>query len=454
MVTIGMCAAFAKSSVKIKPYKKGPDYIDPQWLSLAAGRSCTNLDFYTQSHTEIQQAFTQGLDGMDLAIIEGNKGLYDGLNLDGSNSNAALAELLKSPVIVVIDTTGITRGIAPLILGYQAFGPELNIIGVILNKVAGLRHEQKLRAAIEHYTDTKILGAIYRDDSLAIIERHLGLVPSNESKDAIAKVQTIATAIDQQVDLTAIRCLADIAPTTNDTVITSTFTVSNSSKTKTTKITIGIIRDEAFGFYYPGDIDAFTNAMVELVEINAIEDRNLPNIDGLFIGGGFPESRMHELQANKSLRQDIREKIECGLPVYAECGGLIYLTRSLTWKTQRAEMVGVIAADTVMLEKPQGKGYVHLQETANSPWPKLTEDASSATICAHEFHYAHLKNIAADTKYAYQVLRGTGINDCNDGIVYKNTLASFAHLRNTWKTPWVDRFITFIRRCNNEFGNS
>ena len=174
-VSLGLCAALAERGLAVQPFKKGPDYIDPMWLGKAAGRPCYNLDFYCMSHAEILTTVGHYSASANIALIEGNKGLYDGLDLDGSNSNAALARLTRTPVILVLDARGMTRGIAPLILGYQAFDPEVHIAGVILNQLGGSRHEAKLRAVIEHYTDIPVIGGVHRDKSMEIAERHLGL---------------------------------------------------------------------------------------------------------------------------------------------------------------------------------------------------------------------------------------------------------------------------------------
>ena len=200
-LSIGLCAALAESGLIVQPFKKGPDYIDPMWLSKAANRPCHNLDFYTMQQTEIFNTLAKYSTNADITVIEGNKGLYDGLDLDGSNSNAALASLVKAPVILVLDARGMTRGIAPLILGYQAFDRDINIAGVILNQLGGSRHESKLHAVIEHYTDVKVIGSVYKNPQLSIDERHLGLMPSNEDNSASEKIILIRDIIKNQVDL-------------------------------------------------------------------------------------------------------------------------------------------------------------------------------------------------------------------------------------------------------------
>ncbi len=211
-VSLGLAAAYAARGLKLQTFKKGPDYIDPMWLALASGRPCFNLDAYLMGEAAVQASFAAHATGADLNLVEGNKGLYDGLSLDGSNSNAALARQLGLPVVLVIDARGMTRGVAPLLLGYQAFDREIRIAGVILNRLGGARHEAKLRAVIEHYTDLPVLGAIQHDERLAVTERHLGLVPAAELAGASQQVAAVAAAIAAQVDLDRLQAIAAAAP--------------------------------------------------------------------------------------------------------------------------------------------------------------------------------------------------------------------------------------------------
>ncbi|MBN4079259.1 cobyrinate a,c-diamide synthase [Beggiatoa alba] len=448
-LSIGLCAAFRARGLTIQPFKKGPDYIDPMWLSRAADQDCYNLDFHTQSHEEILTSFGYRHAQSDISIIEGNKGLYDGLDLDGSNSNAALAILLGSPVILVIDAQGMTRGIAPLILGYQAFEPNINIAGVILNQLGGSRHESKLRAVIEHYTDVPVVGAVHRDPLLKIQERHLGLIPSNEVEAVEAQIDTVAQCIAQQVNLDQLQSIANNAPLPD-------FEAPQKINSPPPDIRIGIAKDAAFGFYYPDDLQAFREAGAELINIDTLHDNALPNIDGLFIGGGFPETHMQALEANTHLRTAIRDAIESGLPVYAECGGLMYLSRSLSWNGKQCQMVGALYMDIEMHQRPQGRGYVKLEETDHILWDKTPAHTSSTahsetTINAHEFHYsAPVKppptKLANSSQFAYRVLRGHGVDGVSDGIVYRNVLANYSHMRSVKDNPWVQRFIAFVRK--------
>ena len=439
-VCIGVCAALRARGHLVQPFKKGPDYIDPLWLAQAAGRPCYNLDAYLSSGGEIRDEFARRSRGADLAVIEGNKGLYDGLDLDGSNSNAALAALLAAPVVLVIDARGMTRGIAPLILGYQAFDRDINIAGVILNQLGGSRHEAKLRAVITHYTDVPVLGAIQHDERLTIAERHLGLIPSNEARAAGARAGEIAACVAEQVDIDRLLALAAQAAPMPAPLPLATGGAAG------TKVRIGIARAAAFGFYYPGDIEALQAAGAELVGFDTLNGAALPAVDGLFIGGGFPEVHMEALSANHGLRRELRTAIEGGLPAYAECGGLMYLARGIEWNGRRAAMVGVIPADIVMHRRPVGRGYVQLRETGKSPWPR-TGWALAPVIRAHEFHYSSVENLPPGTQFAYQVERGHGVDGRGDGIVYKNLLASYSHLRDVGSHHWAARFVDFVRRC-------
>ena len=438
-LSIGLCAALRARGRVVQPFKKGPDYIDPLWLSQAAGRPCYNLDFYTMARDEIGQTFREQMGGADLGLIEGNKGLYDGLDLDGSNSNAALAALLGAPVVLVLDTRGMTRGVAPLILGYQAFDPKICIAGVILNHVGGARHEGKLRQVIEHYTDVRVVGAVPQARELEIVERHLGLMPSNESREAAAQVERLGARIGSAVDLDAVLAIAaQAAPFVP---------APRAEAAPAPSVRIGIAQDEAFGFYYPGDLEALRRAGAELVPFDTLRDARLPDVDGLFIGGGFPETRMGELEANTPMREAVAAFIEAGGPAYAECGGLMYLARSLAWHGKVCKMAGVIPADVVMCERPQGRGYVRLSETGESPWP--TPQDGPAEIAAHEFHYSRLENVAPDVRYAYRVLRGHGIDGSRDGLVHKNLLASYTHLRDAGGNHWTRRFVAHVQACRD-----
>lgn len=435
-VTLGLCRALRNRGLSVQAFKKGPDYIDPIWHGLASGRPCYNLDFHMMAVSEISSLFARHAACADIALIEGNKGLYDGMDLEGSNSNAALAKQLGAPVVLVLDTQGMTRGVAPLVLGYQAFDPAVNIAGVILNKVGGARHEDKLRAVLEHYTDIKVLGAVRMDAQLGIVERHLGLVPGNESAESEARIEAIASRMAEQVDLDALCALAQggkqpawpVAP--------------ESPPRFAAPVRIALARDRAFGFYYQEDLDSLRDAGVQLHMLDTLHEARLPECDGLILGGGFPEMFIPELSGNTGLHGDIRRAVESGLPVYAECGGLMYLSRSLRWAQTQGDMVGVVPGDVVMGERPVGRGYAVLDCTAISPC-----SPGETGIPAHEFHYSHLENLPSGLSYAYKVVRGHGIEAGWDGYVYQGLLASYCHRRGSgprgWIRPFLDRVQTY-----------
>jgi cobyrinic acid a,c-diamide synthase len=436
MVSIGLCAALNNRGHIVQPFKKGPDYIDPMWLGQASGRACRNLDPYLMERDDIVATFSRH--SKEINLVEGNKGLYDGLALDGSNSNAALAKLLDLPVFLVIDARGMTRGIAPLILGYQAFDRDVNIAGVILNNLGGSRHESKLRSVIEHYTDVPVIGAVQHDERLSIEERHLGLMPSNESHVATAKIRQIGEAIAQQVDLDKLLAISKKEP------LNVPHKAEVSPLVAGDKVRIGIARDRAFGFYYADDLDALEAAGAELVPFDTLRDDRLPVVDALYIGGGFPETCAAELEANVSLREAIKLAIENGMPAYAECGGLMYLSRGIEYQGRIYRMVGAIPGDVKMHDKPIGRGYVHLSEEQAHPWPRPNNTARK--IKAHEFHYSSLENLPQESRFAYRVERGYGIDGNRDGLVLHNLLASYTHLRSIGSCYWATRFVSFIRR--------
>jgi len=449
-VSVGLCAALRAQGLVVQPFKKGPDYIDPMWLKEAAGRDCFNLDPYLSGREEIEASFAEHAAGADINVVEGNKGLYDGLALDGSNSNAALAQMLGLPVLLVIDAQGMTRGIAPLILGYQAFDRNIRIAGVVLNKLGGSRHEAKLRAVIEHYTDVPVLGALGCEPGLSLTERHLGLMPSAELDDAAERVQALGRRVAAHVDLQRV---VELARRTEPLPSAPRqYRVPAAQAATPDRVRIGIARDKAFGFYYPDDLTALRAAGAELLPFDTLSDSHLPPLDGLFIGGGFPEVFMAELQANASLRSEIAAAIDAGLPAYAECGGLMYLARSLTWHGRTCRMVGAIPGDVTVHERPVGRGYVRLWPTAQHPWPAQAEATTAAEdrMLGHEFHYSSLDKLDPGTRFAYRVERGHGIDGHNDGLLHRNLLASYAHLRSAGGAGWPARFVAFVRAAGHQ----
>ncbi len=442
-ISIGLAAAFRKQGYTVQAFKKGPDYIDPIWLAQASGNDCHNLDFFSASSDFNIQQFKTFSQSRDIVMVEGNMGLFDGISQDGSDSNAAMAKLLKLPVVLVVDCSGTSRGIAPLLVGYQVFDPDVRYAGIILNKVAGSRHETKLRQVIEAHTDFKVLGVVHRNKDIKLTERHLGLMPSNEmSEQADIVIDRLADLMEKSIDLDSLKSL-DNSPHLLDNFRPP------SLKTTQYKLRIAYARDEAFGFYYPNDLHRFKQLGVELIPFDTSSSQHLPDdIDGLFIGGGFPEARISDISANSSLMLDIRHKIKQGLPSYAECGGLMYLCSEMLLEGQSYPLCDLIPVQVVMNQRPQGRGYVILEPTPNHLWCRHTSQAR-VEVKAHEFHYSSLKNLPENLTFAYTVKRGTGIDGINDGIVLYNLLASSVHLRQTDECSWVDDFVSFVDKCKS-----
>ena len=435
-VSVGIAAALRARGLVVQPFKKGPDYIDPMWLTAAAGRDCCNLDFHTMGRAEIRAEFVRRCEGAGLTLIEGNKGLHDGVSVDGADSNAALAKLLAAPVVLVVDTRGITRGIAPLLQGYRDFDPGVWIAGVILNQVGGARHEAKLVRAVQTYTDIPVLGAIGRSPELALSAAHLGLVPPVEIEEADDRVERVARRIEADIDLDRVRGIAARAEALD------AGPASRHPAPRARDVRIAIARDAAFCFYYPGDLEALEAAGARLVPFDTLHDRAAPEADGIFIGGGFPERAMSALEANTPMRSSLRARIARGTPVYAECGGLMYLARRIRWNERVCEMVGAIPTDVVMHRRPRGRGYVVLEPTGDAPWTPLAK----GPVHAHEFHHSTLENLAeSDWRYAYRVRRGHGIDGERDGIVIGSLLASYGHLRDVEGCRWAERFVAYVR---------
>ncbi|RLA07333.1 MAG: cobyrinic acid a,c-diamide synthase [Gammaproteobacteria bacterium] len=422
---------------KVQTFKKGPDYIDAAWLGISSDKPCYNLDSYITDDKQSKQCFMMHSQKSQISIVEGNKGLYDGLDLHGSNCNAAMAKLLNLPVILVINTQGTIRGVAPLLLGYQNFDKDCNIAGVIFNKTAGERHLKKLTSVVETYTNIPILGCVYRDDRLSLDERHLGLINSAEIQ-ADKKIQIIADIIKPQLDLDKILQLTAHKKPTK--------IIIKPVNKKYHNLTLGIFKDEAFNFYYSHDLDTIRNVGVKIIKINSLQDKKIPDVDGLFIGGGFPEKRLEQLSNNKNLLTDLKNKIESGLPCYAECGGLMYLSNSITYKNKTKNMARIIDANCKMSSAPIGRGYIQIKPNRNHLWT-FNENIA---INAHEFHYSSIQNINPKYKFAYEVKRGTGLGNGFDGIIYKNLIANYAHLQHNDNNPYLDNFLNFIQHIKKQ----
>ena len=300
-VTLGLCNALKRRGLSIQPFKKGPDYIDPSWLTVASGRSCRNLDLFLIPQDRLIQTFYEASRHADLAIVEGAMGLYDGL--DSHGTTAEIARLLGIPILLVVNASRMTTSIAAMVTGYQQFQKDIRIDGVILNYVAGSRHEKKLRDAVERYCGIPVLGSLPRDQGLQITERHLGLIPSLESGEAESLVERIGLKLEPHLDLDGILKIArNFKPPHPPPLPSGNRDGGRENGEKGTRVRIGILRDRAFNFYYPENLEALTREGAELLFINSLTDR-LPVIDGLYIGGGFPEFFLKELEGNARITE-------------------------------------------------------------------------------------------------------------------------------------------------------
>lgn len=439
-VTLGLCAALAERGYVVQPFKKGPDYIDPSWLTEAAGQACRTLDpFFLPTESGLRQAFLKGASGADLSLVEGNHGLYDSMDDEGGSSTAAVARALSAPVILVVNAARMSRSVAALVRGYQLFEPETHIAAVILNNVAQSRHEAKLRRAIEQHCRLPVVGALPRDEGLTIPDRHLGLIPRAEGEVLAPVVEACRRAAELYLDLDAVLDLARTAPSVVDWpevgVAGTAAPAANGPR-----VPIGVIRDRVFSFYYPENLEALVEAGAELVFIDALNDARLPPVAALYIGGGFPEIFMQELAANRSLRLNIRAAVEGGMPVYAECGGLMYLARRIVWGKSSAEMVGALPFDIEMTGQPQGHGYVLAETIADNPFLEI-----GAVLRGHEFHNSRLVGLKSDHATAYRLSRGRGVGEGRDGLLWKNILAGYMHLHAAGSPGWAKGLVARAR---------
>lgn len=434
VLSLGLISAWRERGYRIASFKKGPDFIDAGWLSFAAERPCHNLDAFLMTEEQLVESFLAYSDDADISVIEGNRGLYDGFDLDGGSSTAELAKLLKTPVIIIADVTMATRTVAAIIKGCQAFDSRLNIGGVILNRVGGDRQENLIRAAVEKYCKIPVVGAVPKLEKGIFPERHMGLVPHQEREHAQKAILWAKKAVEENLQLDEIWKIAgdvedfEKAPQVKDK--------KNRVVTSAKSPRIGFIRDRAFWFYYPENLRQLELLGAVLIEINAISSNALPDLDALYIGGGFPETQAQALSANREFRIALKEKIERGLPVYAECGGFMYLGESLVLEGESYPMVGVLPVKFILQKRPQGHGYTILE--VNKPNPYYSE---GQTLKGHEFHYSKaVLTGEEDVTFAFKVKRGSGVDGKRDGICKKNLLATYTHVHGAGNPMWARVF--------------
>lgn len=427
-IAIGITAAWRRQGRQVAVFKKGPDFIDAGWLGKAAGRPCYNLDLFMMEGESILRSFQQHTEVSDAALIEGNRGLFDGIDESGRYSTARLAKLLKTPVLLIVDCTKASSTIGAVVLGCRTYDPEVAIRGIILNNVSPGRHETVIRKAIEQSSGIPVVGAMPRQKNGEFPERHMGLTPFHEHPEVDQAISASATAVEKYLDLPAIWEIGRDAP---ELGVPAAVPFPDRFPGEKKRAVIGVIRDTAFQFYYPDNLEALEQQGASLREINALHDRELPDIDALYIGGGFPETQAAELAANEGFCRSVKAAAEDGLPIYAECGGFIYLGRSLTVGEKSYPMTSVLPIDFVLEKRPQAHGYTVLETGIESPFLD-----KGVIIKGHEFHYSRPLTSDGPQPMAYHMSRGHGIDGKGDGIVYKNVLAAYTHLHALGTPEW------------------
>ncbi len=440
LLSLGLAASFRSRGQVIAPFKKGPDYIDAAWLTRAAARPCRNLDLFLFSPSVALRSFAVASSDADLAIVEGNRGLFDGMDPEGTYSSAELAKLLHAPVLLSIDVTKTTRTAAAQILGCQTLDPAVKIGGVVLNRVAGQRHEKVLREAIEGICGVPVLGAIPNLPEGLFPERHLGLVPPQETEEVEGPLARVKEVAEEYLDLEGIW---EVAAAAEPIQVESSPDIGiRPDGGDSIPVRIGVFKDAAFQFYYPENLEDLQRGGGELVEISPLRDGFLPEVDALYLGGGFPETLAPGLSGNVSFMESVRAAAEAGLPIYAECGGAVYLGRSLTYQGDVFPLVGALPVEYGFQVRPRGHGYTVVETVVENPFFPVGK-----TLRGHEFHYTHmLASESDDLEFAFRVHRGYGFDGQHDGLRRKNVLACYTHVHSLGAVDWALGLLEAARR--------
>lgn len=446
LLTLGICRAFAAAGLRVRPFKKGPDYIDAAWLGLAAGCDATNLDPFLLPESRLPSLFLEKSANADIAIIEGNRGIFDGMDVAGSCSTAALARTLTAPVVLILDATKMTRTAAAIVAGVAAFEPGLNLAGVVLNRTAGPRHRDILRESIESLAGVPVLGMLPKIAENPIPERHMGLMSNRECDSVAPLLDNLAALIRQHVDLDRLLAIARSAPAFPDMPAV----VRPEPSVCATRPRIGVVRDAALWFYYPENLEALERAGAQLIFLSLLDDAPWPALDGLYLGGGFPETQAARLAANTATRARVAGFAQAGMPIYAECGGFMYLCQGLAVEGAVYPMAGVFPVTTTLCPRPQGLGYSKARVIRENPFHPV-----GTVLCGHEFHYSKCQATPdacgpAPEAFTLAMERGVGMLAGHDGLLVNNTFAAYTHIHAEGAPHWAVRFVAaagaFARR--------
>ncbi|MGB9491870.1 MAG: cobyrinate a,c-diamide synthase [Terriglobales bacterium] len=434
LVSLALLLALRRAGVQVRAFKKGPDYIDAAWLGWAAGHPARNMDTYLMGQDTVRSSFAHNAITDGINLIEGNRGVFDGFDAAGTHSSAALSHCLGAPVVLVINAAKVTRTAAAFVVGCQTHDPELPVRGIILNNVSGQRHEEVLRASIQSTCSIPVIGTIRRAAVNPLPERYLGLVPPQEY-GATGQIQEDLMKLADGLDLDAILSIARSAPLL--AISPSEISISTPKDIK-----VGCLRDSAFSFYYPENLEQLERGGAELIPISSLESSALPEgLRALYIGGGFPEKHAEVLSSNRSFLESIRQAALGGLPIYAECGGLILLARSLRWNGRTYPMAGVFPFEVEGFETPQGHGYSELHVDRPNPF-----FPTGLVLRGHEFHYSRISLGDETVNSVGAVIRGAGCFQKRDLVITNNMMAAYTHLHALATPEWAKGFLDAARR--------
>ena len=411
-ISTGIMKALSEK-FNVQPFKVGPDYIDPSYHTLATGNTSRNLDSFFMKKGQIRDSYLKGMEGKDIAIIEGVRGLYEGIDsINDIGSTASVAKALKAPVILIINSRSLVKSAAALVLGFKSLDPEINIAGVILNKVKNKAHYEKTKRSIEEITNTEVIGGIVRDDNISIEQRHLGLVPARERENSLKFIDIWSETIKESIDLDRLVEIAKEAPKINSELIPIW------NKLNKQPVKIGVAYDEVFNFYYKENIESLEANNAKIKYFSPLNDETLPDVDGLYIGGGYPELFSKELSANSQMLSDIKKFHEESRPIFAECGGLMYLMNSI----HDYKVVDIYPYKAVLTDRVQALKYTVAEVQEDNIISKKGE-----IFHGHEFHYSKVIVNKLENPLAFKITRGKGSFESQDGFIKKNTLASYVH---------------------------
>jgi len=434
VVSCGLLASFIDRGLQVASFKKGPDYIDSAWLSFTSGKPARNLDTYLMGFPAVKYSFMKNAVQFGINVIEGNRGLFDGVDISGTHSTAELAKALNAPVIIVQNITKVTRTAAANILGCMKLDPDLNIAGVILNQVAGERHGKVAKDSIEDITGIPVVGMIPKLSAKFILpSRHLGLITPEEFEEKSIIINDLRNIIEENVDVSKV---LELSKNVTSLDYKSEDFVKQDYSTKLDNVKIGYFRDQSFSFYYPENLELLADAGADMIPITPDSQADLEDLDALYIGGGFPETNLKFLASNNSMFSSIKKLVVEGLPVYAECGGLMYLAEEIQWKGNTYSLSGILPIKIKMFDKPQGHGYSEVVVDNENPFFDL-----GCNIKGHEFHYSKIIYFSPDLKSSFSVLRGSGCFNNRDGLTYKKVFASYIHVHALATPEWVKGII-------------